>query len=132
MCYKPDFHKHFKFAFTISDLTKCLFYDFALKIRASTGKSARPLVQNRQPKSPLFAGHVPSFNLCLPFSSTCHFELLCKMTDLSCEKIPDAFSGRFLQFVAELQLALLKNVENDICFFLCLSPPPKRFSINFR
>ena len=44
---QADFQKHFKFAFTISNLAKCLFHDFALKIRAFTGKSTRPLVQNR-------------------------------------------------------------------------------------
>ena len=44
---QANFHKHFKFAFTIPDRAKCHFYDFALKIRAFTEKSARPLVQNR-------------------------------------------------------------------------------------
>ena len=44
---QADLRKHFRFAFTISNLAKCLFYDFALKIRAFTGKSARPLVPNK-------------------------------------------------------------------------------------
>ena len=44
---QADLHKHFKFAFTISNLAKCLFYDFALNIFAFTGKSARPLVPNK-------------------------------------------------------------------------------------
>ena len=51
---QADFHKHFKFAFTIPNRAKCLFYDFALKLRAFTGKSARPLVQTDTKKSAIF------------------------------------------------------------------------------